>query len=138
MVTAENRQGRLVETRIAWPLTEAEVLSVSKQHRILFERMPGLCVAVSDLRKSKVFPSDVAQELIRIMSRVADRIERSAFLLPDSAILGLQLERAIEEGGGGMRRIFRDPEELKDWLGEALTEAEKLRLRAFLWAGGEW
>ena len=135
MFTAENRQGRLMEVRISWPLNVEEIEEVAEKHYRMFLAVEGLSVAVADLSHSQVFPPLIVQRLIQVMSRVADRIDRSAFLLTESAVLGLQVERAIEEGGGGRRRIFREQEDLITWLGEVLDPAERIRLRTFFAEG---
>ena len=132
MFTSHNRVGRLVELRIGTPLTRDEIDDLVQQQLINIARIPGKYVSVVDLRPSNVFPPAIAEQLIGLMTQGNPKLERSAFLLPESAILGLQAERAVQEGGGDQRRVLRDPRELEAWLGEVLGSAELQRLREFL------
>lgn len=132
MFTSRNRVGRLVELRISHPVTMEEIDELQKQQLANILRIPGRYVSVVDLRGSRVFPPNVTDRLIDLMTRANPKLERSAFLLPESAILGLQAERAIQEVGSGERRVFRDPDELESWLHDILNELERQRLTRFL------
>ena len=89
-------------------------------------------IVVSDFRRSQVFPSEIAERLITLAADVTEDLERSAFILPESAIFGLQAERAIQTAGSQNRRLFRDADEAVEWLGELLNPAEFRRLRVFM------
>ena len=132
MFISRNRAGRLLELRISHPVTLEEIDELQKQQLANVMRIPGRYVSVVDLRQSRVFPPDVAERLIGLMTRANPKLERGAFLLPESAILGLQAERAIQEVGSGERRVFRDPDELEVWLRDNLNELERQRLSRFL------
>jgi len=58
---------------------------------------------------------------------------RSAVLVSqDSPTAVLQFSRLVRESRNESRRVFFDPKELTRWLGEVLTNAEKVRLVEFL------
>lgn len=132
MFTTENRVGRLIELRIASPVSDDEVQRIREKQLELVRRLGKRFVAVTDLRRSFVFPSHVTDQFIALMQRANPLLERSGVLINDSAVLGLQAERAMQEGGHDHRQAFRDPAELEEWLGEVLDEDERARLHAFL------
>jgi hypothetical protein len=132
MHTVENVTGRLVEVRVAPPLTLDEVRQFVEEHRATVDRIPDRYIGVVDLHRANVFPPEVAESLIQLLSRMADRVERSAFLIGESAVLALQIERIIRNSANPNRMAFRDPEPLKEWLEEVLAPDERLRLAGFL------
>jgi hypothetical protein len=132
MHTVENVTGRLVEVRVETPLTLEEVQQFVREHRAIVSRIEGNYVGVVDLLRAHVFPTDVAQALIQILSGMAPMVERTAFLIGESAIFSLQIERVLRSSNSPQRRSFRDPEPLKSWLGEVLSAPEQARLAAFL------
>lgn len=132
MFTSRNVVGRLMELRIGTPLTHEEIGELIQKQLKNIARIPGQYVSVVDLRGANVFPPDIAEKLIALMTQGNPKLERSAFLLPESAILGLQAERAIQEGRVDKRRVFRDVEVAASWLGEILNVSERRRLREFL------
>lgn len=137
MHTVQNVTGKLVEVRVASPLTLEEIQQFVREHQTVINRIPERYVGVVDLLHADVFPADVAQRLIQMLSVVADRVERSAFLIGESALLALQVERVIRNAANPNRKAFRDPDELGRWLGEVLTPLERSRLVGFLAHRGE-
>ena len=137
MHTVENVTGRLVEVRVATPLTLEEVQQFIREHQTAISRIPGRYVGVVDLLHADVFPADVAQRLIQLLSVMADRVERTAFLIGDSAVFALQIERVLRNTANPNRKAFREPDQLSAWLGEILTPAERSRLGLFLDHRGE-
>lgn len=132
MHTVQNVTGRLVEVRVATPLTLEEIQQFIREHQTAISRIPERYVGVVDLLHADIFPADVTQRLIQLLSVMADRVERSAFLIGESAVLSLQIERVIRNAANPNRRAFRDPDQLSRWLGEILTPAEISRLDQFL------
>ena len=134
MFTTENREGRLVELRVVTPVTVGEMLQLQQTHLEVTRGVEGQYVVVVDLRQAHVFPPQITDSFIGLMSQLNPRLQRSAILINDSAVLGLQAERAIDTAGNPSRRSFRDPQGLGQWLGEVLTSRERDRLRRFLLA----
>jgi len=137
MHTVQNVTGRLVEVRVASPLTLEEVQQFIHAHQVAISRIPERYVGVVDLLHADTFPVEVAQSLIQLLSAVADRVERTAFLIGESAIFSLQIERVLRNAANPNRKAFRDPAQLARWLAEILTPTEQLRLEQFLERRGE-
>lgn len=136
MFSTEQHIENLVELRIVSPFTEAEMARLVHQHLAVLQ---GILikpyVIVTDLRAAHVFPAPITARFISMMQAINPDLKRAAVLINGSAVLGLQAERAIQEAGHAERRSFREPEPLVDWLGEELSTAARLRLRAFLKEG---
>lgn len=135
MFSSENRHGRLVELRVVTPVTVEEVVELQKAHMAVTQAVDGDYVAAVDLRRAHVFPPQIFERFLAMMSQLNPRLLRSAILINGSAVLGLQAERAIESAGHPDRKAFREPQELVRWLGEVLSESETSRLRLFLLEG---
>ena len=135
MHTIQNVAGRLVEVRVAPPLSLEEIEQFVREHRQVIGEIPERYVGVVDLQHANVFPPEVTDRLIQLLSVMGDRVERSAFLIGASAVLALQIERVIRTAANPNRRAFRDPGELCDWLGEILTPRERARLAQVFGAG---
>lgn len=132
MFTIENHVGRLVEVRIATPVAEEEMPGIAKATHDLIESLPGEFVAVMDLRHANVFPQAVSDAFVHILSDNNPKLERSAFLIGESTIFGLQIERAIRMAGKPTRQSFREASALESWLDEPLKPSEQYRLHEFL------
>jgi hypothetical protein len=132
MHKAQNVVGRLVEARFASPLTLDEIQQYVAEHHAITNRLARKYVGVVDLLQADVFPVPVAETMIKLMSGMAQQVERTAFLIRESALFALQVERVIRNSNHPDRRAFRDPEALKDWLGEVLDPLEQNRLAQFV------
>ncbi|HBL28895.1 MAG TPA: hypothetical protein DD490_18835 [Acidobacteria bacterium] len=137
MHTVQNVTGRLVEVRVASPLTLEEVQKFTNELRLVISRIPERYIGVVDLLHADTFPVDVAQGLIQLLSAMSDRVERTAFLIGESAIFSLQIERVLRNAANPNRKAFRDPLPLGKWLEEILTQNEHTRLELFLERRGE-
>ncbi len=134
MHKAENHVGRLVEVKLASPLTIEEVQAFARELMGIMGRIQGKYVGVVDLLEAHVFPPAVTESLIQLLSGAAARVERTAFLINESAIFALQVERIIRSSNNDNRRAFRQSDELVTWLAEALTTEERVRLKTFMQA----
>lgn len=128
----QNIAGRLVEVRVTPPLTLDEIKQFVEKHKATVSRIPDRYVGVVDLHRANVFLPEVAEALIQLLSRMADQVERTAFLIGESAVFALQIERVLRNAANPNRKSFRDPRPLTDWLGEVLNASERLRLDRFL------
>ena len=128
----QNMVGRLVEVRVTPPLTLDEIKQFVEEHKATVSRIPDRYVGVVDLHRADVFPAEVAAALIQLLSQMADRVERTAFLIGESAVFALQIERVIRNAANPNRKSFREPGQLKEWLGEILNASARLRLDRFL------
>jgi hypothetical protein len=135
MNTAAIRVGRLLEIRPLMYKSAAEVEAVSRTITGEVARVPSSMpiVAVIDWRYCPVMPSDAAERALAVMTRGNPRVLRSAVLASlDSRIAMLQVVRLVRESRHETRRLFFDEDELTRWLGEVLTDPEKVRLSEFL------
>lgn len=132
MFSSENRVGRLVELRVRTPMTMEEMTALRQRHLDVLAGVDGSFVIVTDLRNAHVFPPEITEAFIGMMGRINPDLKRSAVLINESAVLGLQAERAITEAGNPNRRSFRDPGELLSWMREILSAEEQVRLQEFL------
>lgn len=131
MHSVENKAGRLIEIRVVSPLAPNEFGHFVEELKATASRIPGRYVALSDLQQANVFTPEIAATLIQLLSGLADRVERAAFLIGDSAVLSLQIERVLRNAANPNRRTFREIEPLKEWLGEILNENERYRMDSF-------
>ena len=131
--TLEIREGRLLEGRIRSPIAPPDVRAFMERLRFLLGGLNGRKVAiVTELLQADVFPADVANAFLSVMKTDNPLVERSAFLIGESAMFGMQVEKLIREAGHPARRTFRDATALEAWLGEILGPSERARLKAFL------
>ena len=132
MYRVENPAGRLIEVKLASPLVIEEVEQFTQKYVEVMRKIPVRYVGVVNLLEAYVFPKNVADGLMKLLSGAASHVERSAMLIGESAVFGLQVERLIREANNPNRRAFRHGPELVAWLGEVLTAAEKKELERFI------
>lgn len=135
MFTIENSVGRLVELRMASPITLEELGGFHGAVSKIVARHPGQVVVCTDLLSARVFDQHVTERLTTIIRQESPRVERNAFMVGDGAVFSMQIERIIRDAGFANRRAFRVPTDLITWLGEVLTSAERERLAKFLREG---
>lgn len=132
MYSVETHAGRLIEVKLASPLTLDEVRQFTHDHLAVMARIPGKYVGVVNLLGAHVFEPAVAEGLIKLLTVAASHVERSAYLIGESAIFSMQVERVIRESNSPNRRAFRNGRELVAWVGEILTPAEQFQLERFI------
>jgi hypothetical protein len=135
MNTAAIRVGRLLEIRLLSYQSVAEVAAVFTAIGAELARVPSSTqiVTVTDWRNCPVMSSDAAEFALAGMTKNNARVLRSGALASrDSPIAVLQFLRLVRESRHESRRLFFDEDALRRWLGEVLTDAEKLRLDEFL------
>ena len=131
MWSIDRRVGKLVEIRIASPVSLAETQPWAVAHDALISAIAGDYVCFVDLVDATVFPQEVVEGYVRTM-RNESRLLRTGTLLNASHTFGMQIQRMIREANNPARRAFRDPRELFEWLGEVLDVSERVRLRELL------
>ncbi len=135
MYTVENNAGRLIEVKLASPLSVGDVQQFTLRHMQIMQRIPGRYVGVVNLRQAYVFPAVISDALSKMLSSAASHVERTALLVGESAVFGLQVERVIRESNNPDRRAFRSAPELVAWLSEVLTPPERTQLERFIPVG---
>jgi len=133
MYRIEHVAGRLVEVRLASPLSLDEVHQFALEYTKKASEIHGKYVGVVDITHATLFPAPVAEALIQLLSRAAEQVERTAVLVGEGgATFGMQVERIIRNAASPNRRAFRSVDALREWLREVLTVEERVRLARFL------
>ena len=132
MQSVEHHVGRLIEIRLAPPLTLDELKELRQLNGGVITSLSKKAVVCSDLRALLLFPPQQAEQFLSGARTLNQRIERSAFLLPARAVFTLQMERIIREARSDARKTFTSRYELEPWLGEILDADERARLSVFL------
>lgn len=133
MLAFANRVGRLLEVRMGYPFTLADLAANRAAFRGLVDG-GDRWVTVSDFRQLGILPPEVAEQIVAVLRRDNPHIERSAYLVRESTA-SLQWTRMLREASGPSRRVFQDTHELQAWLAESLTAAELRQLVSFLGGG---
>lgn len=122
---ARVRVGRIVEVHAGQLAHLTDVASFSAAvFAALYRAGPG-AVICADYRDATPFTGEVANAWSRAMRRTNASIARSAILLdPSNTMYNLQLERVVHCAGSEDRRLFKDADELCDWLDGILTKSE--------------
>lgn len=132
MFTLERHTGRLVELRIVAPVERPNIPVIAARFREIVAHTNTSLVFATDLRTVGIFPPEAAESFLNTLKNDNPKIERSAFLVGDGALIGMQIERLLREADHPARRAFREATELTLWLSEVLQDGERARLRTFL------
>ena len=132
MFSVDVKVGRLLEIRLIAPVSLEDIQATGEHLVQLFQRHSGRFVCTADITRATVFPQAVAAKVLEVFKVDNPRLERSAILVSNSAIFGLQIERLIDAAENPARRCFHDRYELKAFLGSLLTHEEHSRLAQFL------
>jgi hypothetical protein len=131
MFSADVQVGRLLEVRLAAPVTPDEIDQLQQRLLHLF-REHGRVILVADYSRATIFSPEVAAKMLSVFRTGNDRLDRSAALVSQSAIFSLQVERMIAQAANPRRRSFHDPSALQAFLAEELSQEEQARLARFL------
>jgi hypothetical protein len=94
----------------------------------------GRALLCADYRQGSPLMPDAAGPWSHAMREANDYLIRSGVLLdPGNTMFNLQIERVVRcAGDSGHRRLFTDIAELRDWISEVSTDAERQGIDAFL------
>src|SRR4051812_149444 len=132
MFSCDVKVGRLLEVRLVAPVTVVDINITRERLGLFFKTFPSRLVACGDFSRADLFQQDVATRVLETFKHDNPKIERSGILVSASAIFSLQLERLITQANNPARKCFRDPFEVKAFLGKLLTHEEHGRMAAFL------
>ena len=133
MYTIQMKVGRLVEAVMLSRVTRADIDAAGQAIADVARSIKGPCVVIGDYRATRFLLEEDAAELVQVLRRYNDRIERSAIIVSAQSAVGvLQMERMVRETRHPLRRAFRDVHEAAAWLGEVLTPGERSRLHSVL------
>lgn len=130
MISVEHRLRKVIGITYASPITLAEVDTFARRVREVIAPLPRV-VFIVDFTALHVLPEEESKRTTAIMRADNPKVERSAFLLPQSAVSSLQTERMIREAGNPMRRSFGSARKLLDWVSECLDAEELAAAQAF-------
>jgi hypothetical protein len=131
MYRVKHRVGRLVEIAIWSPVSVDEVEAWGRDHNAVIESVAGEYICFVDLRAASVFPAMVVDAYVGIMKEEPGLL-RTATLLPQSAMVSMQIRRMIREAGHPQRQAFEDPKSLMVWFDEDLSALERARMATLL------
>jgi hypothetical protein len=124
------RFARIVEVHVRRLSTRNDVESLHAQVLAAVRRAGPGALICADHRFASPLSSAVADVWSRHMRGNNDDIARAALLLdPANTMYNLQVERVVHCAGSRVRRLFADIDELRAWVGEALTKSEREALR---------
>jgi len=130
MYSVAKTVGALLEIRVRSPLTMEDAMALFKQ---IYKAMRGATSRVIvDARGLRIVDPAVVDAVIMMMRQDNPWVERNAFLMPESALIGIQSERMLKELGTSNRRSFHERTSAEEWLGEVCTAEERARLSRFL------
>jgi hypothetical protein len=132
---AQVRVGRLIEVRAPRGLTSlADIDAFTAQVLAAMRQTGGRALLCADYRRSSPLMPEATGSWSHAMREGNEALIRSAVLVdPGNTMFNLQLDRVVRcAGHAGHRRIFADAGELRDWLGDVATEAERQAIDAFL------
>ncbi|HYV49466.1 MAG TPA: hypothetical protein VFA20_31625 [Myxococcaceae bacterium] len=132
MFSVEVNVGRLLEIRLAAPITLEDLQGMGQALGEIFHKHQGRLVSAADATRAAIVSTDVGARVVDVFRTDNPRIERSGILINQSATFGLQIERLVAKAENKARRCFHDAFELKAFLGTLLTRAEHARLAQFL------
>ena len=138
MITVDNPVGRLCVARFVAPLDVAQVDKLAQEIRAILTTLPRPGIFCSDIRRTPIFGPDVSERITAMLKSDNPKVERSAVLIGDSSVFGLQLERMFREAGNPGRRVFRTVAAISAWLDEVLTPLERQGMRAHLAEDGSF
>ena len=133
---AEVCVGRLVEVHVIRLGSLLDVESLNSAVLDAVRRVGPQAVVFADCRMATPLAGEVANAWSQAMRQTNGAIARSAMLLdPSNTMFNLQVERIVQCAGNDKRRLFKDPDELRDWLNATLTETERAALGRLLLGG---
>jgi hypothetical protein len=129
--------GRLLEVRIVGSIrTVADVDAWFDGVRAALAVLPlgERQVVAADWRACGLMSDEAAERALFRLKQANANMDRSAALAsaasPVAVLQFLRLCRSSDATGN--RRLFTEPRAMTEWLGEVLTDAERVRLRTFL------
>ncbi len=128
--------GRVVEVRVRRLADRREVEALNAEVFASIRAAGKGAVICADHRSVGPLSREVADAWSRGMRGANGGIVRGGLLLdPANTMYNLQVERVVHCAGNSARRLFVDIGALRDWVGEALTEAERQALHGLFSLG---
>jgi hypothetical protein len=132
MITIAHRVGRLIECRLASPMTDDELATFARERQRIVEALNHDRAVCMDMTALRTLTPDHAAWLMALVRPRMPGLARSASLLSDDGDVTPEVERILGDANHSTLRTFRDRAPLEAWLGEVLTAGERRRLTRFL------
>jgi hypothetical protein len=121
--------GRLLEIRLVDVCSPDDIALLGARLSEEAQALGVPPIIFGDYRAASPFSQAVADEWSRVMRAFNVKVARSAIILsPENETFNLQFARVVRCAGSASRRCFVDAGELRHWLREFLTEAERARV----------
>jgi hypothetical protein len=134
---ARVRAGRIVEVHVRRLADRGDVESLRTQVKATLRLAGAGPVICADHRFASLQSWDAADAWSNAMRGSGGSVVRSGLLLDRAnAVYNLQIERVVQRAANPVLRLFEDIDELRDWMGEVLTEPERETIRD-LFLGGD-
>ena len=121
----------MLEIRIWSPVAADEAEPWAREHDRIVRALVGEYVCFVDLVGATVFPPAAVAAYTAVM-KDEPRLRRTATLLGDSPVQGLQVERMLRDADNPVRRAFKDPQAVLAWLDPVLGPLERVRMRSVM------
>lgn len=131
MITIENKVGRLVELRQTGKITIPNIQASFPQFQEILTKIGGPAVFATDWRGMRLMDRETSEFLLDIMKN-DQGVEAQVVITDPSALMGLQVRRLIQAGGGKHRSVFDDIARAERFLKPYLTPAEIAAFRSFI------
>ncbi len=131
MITIDNNVGRLVEIRQTGKVTVAEIQASFGRFQKVMATIDGPVVFATDWRGMRLLDRETADLLMEIMKN-DEGVEAQVVLTDKSALMGLQIRRLFQSGGGKRRAVYDDAHHAELFLKPHLSAAELEAFRKFV------
>lgn len=131
MITIDNKVGRLIEIRQTGRITIPDVHASFPRFQEIMATQSGPVVLATDWRGMKLMDRETSDFLLEIM-KSDEGVHAQVVITDASALMGLQIRRLFQAGGGKHRAVHDDLERAERFLKGHLTPAELAAFRTFI------
>ena len=121
MMYFTNVVGRFVEVRTKWPARLEDIPKFLEFVDGVSARNPPGALVLIDSRQGRVLPQPVFNAFVETLEYGIHAPQRAAILLPDTAIVEMQMHRLSKQIHRGELRGFHEPSAAIAWLAEVST-----------------
>jgi hypothetical protein len=124
---------RLVEVRLASPLTKSDIERMTELVRLNVIAAPAKVVVCGEVTGLAMLQPEWEDVILKAFLRDNPKVERAAFLVSGrGSPFGMQLMRLVRSAGNPQRRVFDDARELVEYVTPALNADELVHVRSLL------
>ena len=131
VITIDNKVGRLVELRQTGKVTIADLHASFPRFQEIMAKHSGPVVLATDWRGMRLLDRETSDFLLDIM-KSDEGVHAQVVITDESALMGLQIRRLFQAGGGKHRAVYDDLERAERFLKGHVTAAELAAFRSFI------